>query len=562
MESAIKSSRSLSLIDSEVLKLLATKYSYDQKKIRKILKLPPTDIGKIIRRLPPLYDDNINSFGIDLKEQEFPAGKSRLPASIQKELIEEYEKALERKAPVKLFVPPSDRLFDWMVGRTNPKIKLMDHQTFSSREFMKKRGMILVHGTGSGKTITSIVIAECYLRNTSETKVIVVTPKSVREQFVAELENFVQNGSDTRPRYEFYTEYEFKDNNHIRPEACSRALVIIDEAQKRRTTIRENEATHTQFAKEYIIRCDMADKVLLLSATPFWNEKHDILNLVRMIVRHEITSADLDNPVVMKGLFSYVDPKIINKKVFPNVEQIRLSLPMGEHFYKKYLKMQEKGVRDFEARGGNIDISDNINEQEAGEKGKYGMFYSNIRQSGDVYPSPKYDFIFKNITEYPNSQIVIYSTFVERFLNVLSNKLDEKGIRYGKITGDESEDIRQNAIINYNAKQIKVLLISDSGREGISLNGTDIMIVSDPLFSPAATQQAVGRVARTNSHILPAVVKIFHLIIKKPDVLDVNDRIPLTGDEYVEKIAKRKERQLRDLMEIYIYKNSIEYLQE
>jgi hypothetical protein len=66
-------------------------------------------------------------------------------------VYEEYEKALERKAPVKLFVPPSDRLFDWMVGRTNPKIKLMDHQKFTAQEFMKKRGLILVHPTGSKK---------------------------------------------------------------------------------------------------------------------------------------------------------------------------------------------------------------------------------------------------------------------------------------------------------------------------------------------------------------------------------------------------------------------------
>jgi superfamily II DNA or RNA helicase len=506
-----------------------------------------------------VYADNINSFGIDIKEQD--VGTSRRLTSLQRELIEKYEETLKKKAPVKIFIPPMDRLFDWMNGRTNPNKPLMKHQIFAAQEFMNRRGMILVHPVGAGKSISSLVIAECYLRNTSDTKVIIVTPKSVREQFMAELENFVQNGSDTRQRYEFRSEYEFKDENYVRPEDCNRALVIIDEAQKRRTTVRENEAAHSQFAKEYIIRCDAAEKVLLLSATPFWNERNDILNLVRMIVKHEVTSSDLDNPQIMKGLFSYIDPKIINKDVFPTVKTYRLTLRMGDKFYKKYLKMQEKGIKEFEEKGGKLDFSEELTEDEVGEKGKYGKFYSNIRQAGDVDGSPKYDFIFEKINEKPNSQIVIYSAFVERFLNVLSNKLDEQGIRYAKIIGSESEDVRQAAILNYNAKQIRVLLLSDAGREGISLNNTDIMIIVDSLFSPASTQQVVGRVTRTNSHQLPATVEIFHLILIKPQTVDVNDRIPMTGDQFVSNIAGRKERQLRDLMEIYIRKNSIEYLQ-
>jgi hypothetical protein len=35
----------------------------------------------------------------------------------------------------------------------------------------------------------------------------------------------------------------------------------------------------------------------------------------------------------------------------------------------------------------------------------------------------------------------------------------------------------------------------------------------------------------------------------------------MTGDQLVSNIAGRKEKKLRDLMEIYIRKNSIEYLQ-
>jgi superfamily II DNA or RNA helicase len=531
-----------------------------EEEVRKILKQRYLYAGS---RFPLVYPELLNSFNIDINEQEFPADKIRkiksTVAKQKKTLIEKY--ADTKKEPIHLVVS-KDNLFDWMVGRTDPKKPLMEHQKYATIEFMKsKRGMLLCHPTGSGKTITAIAISECFLRNSpSDTKTIIVTPLSVREQFKAELETFMSSGFDTESRYLFYSEGEF---SKVPLETCERSLIIIDEAQKRRTTVRVSDPTHTQLASEFIKRCDVASRVLLLSATPFWNGRNDILNLVRMIVGRNVTSGDLENSKIMGGLFSYILPSTFAGNVFPDViHHMKKPLLMDEDFYKKYFAAQEKGVIEFETKEGhmlNFSSLDSLDEEELTGGKKYGVFYSNIRQACDIEGSPKYKFILDTIKESgEGSQIVIHSCFLEP-LRILSNAFDELGIDYGKVTGEEKEDDRRTAVVNYNNKQTRILLLSDAGREGISLNNTNIMFIVDPLFSPAATKQTIGRVVRTNSHKLPATVHIFYLWIKKQITNEI-DRIPLTGDEYVRIIADRKLKALTELTTRYIKNNSVEYL--
>lgn len=541
----MKLSRDLATSEEEVRQILLKRYLYEGSKF------------------PIVYPEVLNSFNIDINKQEFPTDKIRkIKSTVVKQKKALLEKYLEtKKVPISLVVS-TDNIFDWMTGRTDPKKPLMEHQKYATIEFMKsKRGMLLSHPTGSGKTITAIVISETFLRNTNDTKTIIVTPLSVREQFRAELNEFMISGFDTESRYSFYSEGEF---SKVPLNTCEKSLIIIDEAQKRRTTIRVGDSTHIQLAAETIKRCDVASRVLLLSATPFWNQRNDILNLVRMIVGKEVSSGDLENSKIMRGLFSYISPSTFSGTVFPEViYHMKNPLIMDNNFYKKYLSAQEKGVIAFETKSGHVlDFSslDSLDEEELTGGKKYGVFYSNIRQACDIEGSPKYKFILDTIKESEEAtQIVIHSCFLQP-LRILSNAFDELGITYGKITGEEDEDDRRTAVVNYNNKQIRVLLLSDAGSTGISLNNTNIMFMIDPLFSPVATKQTIGRCIRTNSHKLPATVHIFYLWIKKPDTIYEKDRIPLTGDEYVKIVSERKLKTLTELTIRYIKNNSVEYL--
>ena len=67
--------------------------------------------------------------------------------------------------------------------------KLQTHQLFLQEWTSKEdwRTLLLYHEIGSGKTCTSITIAEAFLAKSSENRVKVIVPAELRSNFVAEL---------------------------------------------------------------------------------------------------------------------------------------------------------------------------------------------------------------------------------------------------------------------------------------------------------------------------------------------------------------------------------------
>jgi superfamily II DNA or RNA helicase len=55
--------------------------------------------------------------------------------------------------------------------------KLREHQLNALKKFFKVKKLLLVHGTGSGKTLTAVTISNCLLEKGLINKVIVATPK-------------------------------------------------------------------------------------------------------------------------------------------------------------------------------------------------------------------------------------------------------------------------------------------------------------------------------------------------------------------------------------------------
>ena len=85
------------------------------------------------------------------------------------------------------------------------RLSLVEHQT----QFVKQlvlldlRGGICFHGTGTGKTVTSVVSAHWYLKMHPENKVLFISPSAVLFNFI---NSMIQYGLDIQDnRYRFYT---------------------------------------------------------------------------------------------------------------------------------------------------------------------------------------------------------------------------------------------------------------------------------------------------------------------------------------------------------------------
>ena len=130
------------------------------------------------------------------------------------------------------------------------------------------RGIILYHGLGSGKTITSIAISQLY----PDKKVLVVVPASMRTQWKEELTKMKANLSNYRIlSYESY-------NTAVtgNPTLVDGTVVILDEAHRIR-----NPGKISTVINRSLKDCD---KVILLTGTPMVNAPIDMSPLVNIIM--------------------------------------------------------------------------------------------------------------------------------------------------------------------------------------------------------------------------------------------------------------------------------------
>ena len=157
-------------------------------------------------------------------------------------------------------------------------IKFKPHQK-KVIEYMKKtgqRGIILYHGLGSGKTITSIGIAE-----TMDNKVIVIVPASMRTQWDEELDNVKVKD---KSRYNIMSYEGFlKDADKI--SSINEKIIIMDEAHRIRTTTGKIASTALKILQN-------AYKVILLTGTPMVNSPVDMSPLINAVSGENILPED------------------------------------------------------------------------------------------------------------------------------------------------------------------------------------------------------------------------------------------------------------------------------
>jgi superfamily II DNA or RNA helicase len=153
-------------------------------------------------------------------------------------------------------------------------IQLKPHQQ-KVVEYMWKtdsRGIVLYHGLGSGKTITSIAISQLY----PEKKVIVVCPASMRIQWKNELGKMKAKMENYKIlSYEAYAS-AIKTNANM----VDSSIVILDEAHR----IRNPGKTSTVINRTL----KDSDKVILLTGTPMVNTPLDMSPLVNIIMGNKI----------------------------------------------------------------------------------------------------------------------------------------------------------------------------------------------------------------------------------------------------------------------------------
>lgn len=455
---------------------------------------------------------------------------------------------------------------------------------------LENNSVVAAHSMGSGKTLTALLAAEKAQKKYPNEHVTAIVPASLVSNMK---DQAVQHGVDLdMDRFEVTT-YDKASNDVNRLRQKNHSLIIVDEAHKLR-----NKDTKRSSQIEKVLKSSR--KSLLLSGTPSYNRPEDIAVLVNKAAGIKVlpdTAKDFEDRFIGRRK---VEPGFLAKHVL-GVEpgEVTYLKNQGElrEALNKYIDAydaQEHNAGDFPTAHHRV-IKVNMSPEQKRmykfleddmpapikwkirlglplskkESSNLNAFSTGVRQvSNSTKPysqnpdreplSPKQlkmaDSIEEKMLSDKNYRGISYSNYIESGLKPLSEELHRRGISHAIYDGSLSQREKDSVVDKYNKGEIKQLLISSSGAEGLNTKGTKLVQVMEPHFNKSKIDQVVARAVRYKSHEhLPEEerhvdVEHYHSIME-PGIIDkVIGQKTKTIDEYLHEASETKDKLRSDIM--------------
>lgn len=444
-------------------------------------------------------------------------------------------------------------------GNPHSEFKANPHQKETMKYFLKSKfkGLLLYHQLGSGKTCTSIMIADKMMKKGLVKHVYIFTPGSLRSGWISEYCNTC--GKDFMPKSFTFITYNYMVGNRL-PD-LNNSLVIIDEVHNLINGVK-NGSTHSTLI--YKAMKNAKCRILALSGTPIFHYLYEwpiLGNLLKPGEFPEIIRGDeIDSDAWLKffdiGDDGTIKPK--NKtKVKRMLEGIVSYFPgSGADYYPTVIHMspikvvmsdeqeryywvkheQEKRLsrppnkKLFHSNRGRYELlkrlyimaKKNILTRAASNfyYGKYKTKKDALvedggwikekrfkhRKLGKIY-SMKIVALLLNILLHPRQKHVVFTFFKEKSgVYLIHSLLKMADVKSFVFTGDLNDSQRSRVLKNFNKRENRkgkiapILLVTEAGAEGISIMEARHMHILESGPRESKIQQAIGRIARYKSH--------------------------------------------------------------
>ncbi|QKF94147.1 SNF2 helicase [Fadolivirus algeromassiliense] len=464
----------------------------------------------------------------------------------------------------------------------------------------KRRIMVLVPASLVGNfrgELRSKCGGNAYLTDKEREKLKTLHPSSPEYKEIIER-------SDERIN-EYYTIYSYNkfvtlaQNNKIN---LRNTLLIVDEIQN----MVSEAGTFYEVLYDMIHRAPAELRIVLLSATPMFDRPVEIaltMNLLRL--PYELpTGTEFEKMFirvtknVRTGQYSYSAKNLDTFKervkghisyfrgappyVFPETTIKYVKCEMSEFQYKSYVTVLEsekenktedriRTIRAFR-KGQILDLPNNFfigtrlisnvafPNKDINERGFKSFKGKALELENLQNYSIKFYKIIKKINSCPGP-VFVYSGFLEYGgLKSFARALEAQGYkdyrefgegrkRFAMMTGDETAKFKDeikavyNQTGNLNGSKLKVLLLSPSAKEGISLRGVRQAHIMEPYWNYSRILQIIGRGSRYCSHRdLPEEKRNLKVYI----YLAVHENENETIDQYIAKLAKQKDKLINE----------------
>jgi SNF2 family DNA or RNA helicase len=383
-------------------------------------------------------------------------------------------------------------------------------------------GLVVAHGLGSGKTLTSIAAQDAL-----GMKADVVVPAALQANYDKERTKHL--GGDAQPIR--VSTLQGIARGGLSSDA--NPLLIVDEAHRARET----------GTKAYqALAANQAERRMLLTASPFYNRPSDIAPLINIAAGKDVLPGDptafrqryLTERSVSPGFFGrlrglqpgvveelnqkrkgelqaafkdWVDYHPNSTEGFPDVKRESVEVEMTPQQLKVYDSMMgtapswvaakiKKGLPPSKQESKNLNAFVNAARQVSNTTGAFAP---------DADPqAPKIDAAFQRLqrmrSDNPNARAVVYSNYLQSGINPYKERLTSAGIPFGEFTGELPKAVRDQRVSDYNSGKTPVLLLSSAGGEGLDLKGTRLIQMLEPHWNAEKMKQLEGRGIRYQSH--------------------------------------------------------------
>lgn len=400
-----------------------------------------------------------------------------------------------------------------------------EYQKLAVQHMLNNTGLIVAFQVGTGKTLTAVMainavnkLAEVMCR---PLRTIIITPASLVDNIKNEMKRYGMNIKDDK--FKFMTLSKFGLDYKKGLIDCNNTFLVIDEAHNIRTDYMASFGMIKQVNDKAIaasaVKCgSVAWKSMLLTATPFYNASHDIINLLSIVKKRDIpyNSVEWDTIILNDEYFreEFECTTIFqdsNPNDFPKRLNKYIRLEMTDEYYRQYKKIEDS-IRVPKAK--KKKRNDNGEEEKV-----LNSFYIILKKAGnDLNPCLKCHFVINNVLNLKQKTIV-YSSLKSSGIDLISSKLNPRD--YLKITGDIKQSERQTIADRFNDPNGPyVLFITKAGGEGLDLKGVRHIVILEQGWNDSSNEQAIGRGIRYKSHDhLPPEERnttVYYLILVKP----------------------------------------------
>jgi hypothetical protein len=378
--------------------------------------------------------------------------------------------------------------------------------------------LLLYHGIGTGKTRSSILIAEEIMKNHKKMKAIIILPARLKTNYIDELipiicKSYKQKldlynnintpeeelkklrkffASKINKNYSIYS-YEYitnlcKKSTNLKQtikELTKNKIIIIDEfhnliASKVDETTIVNTYNFNQIKKNVknvrslIMRlisryADETCKMFFLTATPVFDNYAQFLELVKLLNKNPIKDDNKD--LKASDLFPYIKDKISyyeieNKGDFPSVELKRDEIPFSKtQDIKTSIIVNGAEDDDYDDEKEIFLIKQRQISISIYDFDEIDKILSNLKEY-----APKLDKLFKYINTKDSGKHLVYSNFISRCLHIIKEYLDRNGwVNYtdnNEIKPFKTYVLWDGSMNNLNKQKVKQILNEPENMDG------------------------------------------------------------------------------------------------